>query len=88
MLTMNISLSPQLAQLIEDKVESGLFNNASEVISEALRNFDTQQELDDELMLLRFGEALAPGIEQAHRNEFSNFTFDEIIAKADRESFD
>ena len=34
---MNISLTPELEKLVQSKVESGLYNNASEVIREALR---------------------------------------------------
>lgn len=34
---MNISLTPELEKAVKDKVESGLYNNASEVIREALR---------------------------------------------------
>lgn len=34
---MDISLAPALEKAIEDKVKSGLYQNASEVVSEALR---------------------------------------------------
>lgn len=34
---MNVSLTPELEQFVQDKVESGLYNNASEVIREGLR---------------------------------------------------
>ena len=34
---MNISLTPELERAVREKVESGLYNNASEVIREALR---------------------------------------------------
>ena len=34
---MNISLTPALEKLVQQKVQSGLYNNASEVIREALR---------------------------------------------------
>lgn len=34
---MNVSLTPQLEQLVKRKVETGLYNNASEVVREALR---------------------------------------------------
>jgi antitoxin ParD1/3/4 len=35
---MNISLTPELEKLVKSKVDSGLYNNASEVIREALRD--------------------------------------------------
>lgn len=34
---MNVSLTPTLEAVVKDRVESGLYNNASEVIREALR---------------------------------------------------
>ena len=34
---MNISLTPELEKAVKEKVASGLYNNASEVIREALR---------------------------------------------------
>lgn len=34
---MNVSLTPELGRFVDDKVESGLYNNASEVIREGLR---------------------------------------------------
>ncbi len=33
---MNVSLTPELDNLVKNKVESGLYNSASEVIREAL----------------------------------------------------
>lgn len=34
---MNVSLTDELETIIKDKVESGLYNNASEVVRDALR---------------------------------------------------
>ncbi len=34
---MNVSLTPELDRYVKRKVESGLYNNASEVVREALR---------------------------------------------------
>lgn len=34
---MNVSLTPELERFVQGKVESGLYNNASEVIRESLR---------------------------------------------------
>ena len=35
--SMHVSLTPELERAVRDKVESGLYNNASEVVREALR---------------------------------------------------
>jgi antitoxin ParD1/3/4 len=37
---MNVSLTPRLEEMIREKVDSGLYNNASEVVREALRLLD------------------------------------------------
>lgn len=34
---MNVSLTPELEKFVDDKVESGMYNNASEVVRESLR---------------------------------------------------
>ncbi|OFV93286.1 MAG: hypothetical protein A3H95_05720 [Acidobacteria bacterium RIFCSPLOWO2_02_FULL_64_15] len=34
---MNVSPTPELDRFVQDKVESGLYNNASEVVREGLR---------------------------------------------------
>lgn len=44
-MTMNINLTPQLEQLVREKVSSGLYNSASEVVREALRLMDAQDRL-------------------------------------------
>jgi antitoxin ParD1/3/4 len=42
---MNVSLTPQLEELVKDKVASGRYNSASEVVREALRLLEQQEEL-------------------------------------------
>jgi antitoxin ParD1/3/4 len=39
---MNISLTPQLEQLVQDRVRSGRYTSASEVVREALRLLESQ----------------------------------------------
>jgi antitoxin ParD1/3/4 len=42
---MNVSLTPELEQLINQKVATGLYNSASEVIREGLRLLKEQDDL-------------------------------------------
>ena len=44
-MTMNINLTPQLEELVREKVSSGLYNSASEVVREALRLMEAQDQL-------------------------------------------
>jgi len=65
---MNVSLTPELEQLVSDKVKSGLYNSASEVVREALRLLKEQ----DALKAYRLEELrreIAVGIEQANRGD-------------------
>ncbi len=42
---MNVSLTPELEQLVTEKVESGRYTSASEVIREALRLLEEHDQL-------------------------------------------
>ncbi len=44
-MTLNINLTPQLEKLVRQKVDSGRYNSASEVVREALRLMERQNEL-------------------------------------------
>ena len=65
---MNVNLTPELEQLIQDKVATGLYASQSEVVREALRLLVEQDERKrDQLIHLR--EALAEGLQQAERGQ-------------------
>jgi antitoxin ParD1/3/4 len=66
--SMNVSLTPELEQLIHKKVETGLYLSASEVVREALRLLDER----DKLQAMKFEELrreIQVGIDQADRGE-------------------
>ena len=42
---MNVSLTPELERFVDEKVESGLYNNASEVVRESLRLLKEHDEI-------------------------------------------
>jgi len=56
----HVSLTPKLEELVRGKVESGLYNNASEVVREALRLMQEHDEVR-RLKLERLREELAKG---------------------------
>jgi putative addiction module CopG family antidote len=45
--TLTISLTPELKEIVQAKVRSGRYGNVSEVIREALRNWETGDESED-----------------------------------------
>ncbi|MDA1076857.1 MAG: type II toxin-antitoxin system ParD family antitoxin [Proteobacteria bacterium] len=66
---MHVSLTPELESRVKAKVESGLYNNASEVIREALRFMDTHEDWIHEVKLARLREQLKVGVDQLERGE-------------------
>jgi antitoxin ParD1/3/4 len=78
--SMNISLTSELMQLVQSKVESGLYNNASEVIREAIRQMDSNAELLTQLKLARLKEALAAGIKQAEKGDVAPLSLNELLS--------
>lgn len=57
---MHVSLTPKLEELVREKVDSGLYNNASEVVREALRLMQEHDEIRH-LKLERLRDELAKG---------------------------
>ena len=64
---MNISLTPELEQFVQAKVESGLYNNASEVIREGLRLLKEHDEVRR-----RWREQIERGWLQAQEGQLVN----------------
>jgi antitoxin ParD1/3/4 len=63
-MSMNVNLSPQLEAMVKAKVASGLYTSASEVVREALRLMEQQDQLRSlQLQQLRYDiqEGLASG---------------------------
>jgi len=61
---MNVSLTPELEKFIDGKVESGFYNNASEVIREGLRLLKEHDEVR-----LKWREQIERGWLQAQAGE-------------------
>lgn len=66
---MHISLTPELESRVKSKVESGFYNNASEVIREALRFMDTHEEWIHEIKLAHLRKQLQIGVDQLDRGQ-------------------
>jgi antitoxin ParD1/3/4 len=93
---MNVSLTPELEELINQKVKSGMYNSASEVIREGLRRLfkedvirpqitETQRLQMDELQ-----REVMKGVEQIRNGQSRRYNsidemFHEITAEAETE---
>jgi len=68
---MNVSLTPELEQLVQEKVQTGLYTSASEVVREALRLLKER----DEVRRMRLDELrreLQAGIDAADRGDLAD----------------
>jgi antitoxin ParD1/3/4 len=77
---MNVSLTPELENLVHSKVDSGLYLSASEVVREALRLLEER----DKIQAMRMDELrreIRIGIEQADRGEVAPLDIDATLAR-------
>lgn len=84
---MHVSLTPHLEELVRDKVKSGLYNSASEVVREALRLMEDRDRVR-EMRLEDLRKEIQIGIDQLERGESTEYTtetlhelFDDIKAR-------
>ena len=77
---MQVSLTKQLEQMVQDRVSSGMYNNASEVVREALRKFFNAP--DDALTseeIARIREIVAPRLEGLDNGTAKLLDADEVF---------
>ena len=80
---MNVSLTPELEQFVQNKVQSGLYYSASEVIREGLRMLQ-EKEMLKQIQIEELRKEIQKGIEQADRGELvdGEEVFETIRAKS------
>jgi antitoxin ParD1/3/4 len=86
---MNVSLTPDLENLIREKVDTGLYASASEVVREALR---LMADHDKRMKIKEMRDAaIAEGIAAADRGDkvvLTREVWDQIMSEADSMSDD
>jgi antitoxin ParD1/3/4 len=60
---MNVSLTPELERFVQDKVNSGMYTSASEVIRESLRLLHTHDDLQAQ-RVNQLNQAIDVGLQQ------------------------
>jgi antitoxin ParD1/3/4 len=80
---MNVSLTPELEMLVTRKVESGLYQSASEVIREGLRLLEDHDRLR-ELHLAEVRKKIQSGLDQLDRGE--GIPGEQVFAEMTRKS--
>ena len=80
---MNVSLTPELERIVDEKVASGLYTSASEVIREALRLLKERDEVR-KVALAELRRDLAAGLDELNRGESSVLDIEAIKAQGRR----
>ncbi len=85
--TMNVNLTPEMADFVSSELKTGDYVSASELVRDALRSFRRDREIESQkIELLR--RKLDIGIGQAERGEFSSRTVMDIAASVLAENDD
>src|SRR5689334_10740110 len=79
MASLNISLTPELVELINRKVTSGMYHSASEVVREGLRLLQEQDEIR-RLRLEELRREIQKGADSLERGEAREFHSGEELA--------
>jgi len=79
---MHISLTPELEIRVKQKIASGYYNNASEVIRDALRFWEKNEELVQHMKLEILRERLSIVAGQAKEGKFVAQSVSEVITEA------
>ncbi len=80
---MNVSLTPELENLVHSKVKSGRYLSASEVIREGLRLLEERDRLF-ELRLADLQQKVFVGVDQADRGELIDA--DDVFAELEADT--
>jgi antitoxin ParD1/3/4 len=65
---MNISLTPELERFVQDKVNSGMYTSASEVVRESLRLLHTHDDLQAQ-RINQLNQAIDIGLQQLNNGQ-------------------
>jgi antitoxin ParD1/3/4 len=76
-MTLNVSLTPQLEEFVREKVNSGRYNSASEVVREALRLMDSYEGLRASA-LVKLRSDVEAGWQQVEEGKVTDFDPDAV----------
>lgn len=80
---MNVSLTPELEKFVRDEVECGLYNNASEVVRDALRCwYETKRKERHAMLMAALDEGIA-SLDRGEGVELTDELWDQIMAEGD-----
>ena len=81
---LNVSITPHFSKFIRDRVKSGRYSNASEVVREALRRWEQEEMLTEQSMIVdpdNFEEAVLEGLRSIERGDVIELRNDEELRR-------
>jgi len=84
--SVNVSLTPELMQVVQSRIDSGFYDDAGDVVRDALRQLDARDHLLYDVRLGHLRQALAPGLNEAATGQFADYNLETLIAELDQES--
>ena len=79
--SMNVSLTEELVSIVQRKLDSGMYNNASEVVREALRYMHDNEAFLNTIKLESLKKTLSQGMDSAEKGNYMEYHFDNLIAE-------
>ena len=81
---LNVSITPHFSKFIRDKVKSGRYSNASEVVREALRKLEQEEMVAQQSMIVdpdNVEEAVLEGLRSIERGDFTELHTQEDLQR-------
>ena len=88
---MHVSLPNELENMIKERVNSGIYGSASEVVRAALRKFFHVGEDDDNISseeIKHIREVVGPRLEALHKGTAVTYDFDETCNEINKKVFE
>ena len=79
---LNVSITPHFSKFIRDKVKSGRYSNASEVVREALRKLEQEEMVAQQSVIVdpdNVKEAVLEGLRSIERGNFTELQTDDDL---------
>jgi antitoxin ParD1/3/4 len=81
---LNVSITPHFSKFIRDKVKSGRYSNASEVVREALRKLEQEEMVAQQSLIVdpdNVKEAVLEGLRSIERGDFTELHTQEDLQR-------
>src|ERR1700733_11605924 len=81
---LNVSITPHFSKFIRDKVKSGRYSNASEVVREALRRLEQEEMVTEQSVIVdpdNMKEAVLQGLGSIERGDFTELHTQEDLQR-------